>query len=88
MFWYPLKNVDQQEAFYEALIDMKLPNVIKTEFYFYKRLESGRLNGTGMVCVNLPWGLEDEIRGVFSDLNAVIAFEHGAKWIVESLSTN
>lgn len=88
MLWYPLKNVDQQETFYKALSDMKLPNVVKTEFYFYKRLESGRLNGTGMVCVNLPWGLEEEIRNVFAELNAVLAFEPGAKWAVESLSEN
>jgi 23S rRNA (adenine2030-N6)-methyltransferase len=88
MFWYPLKNEDQQATFYEALIDMNLPNIVKTEFYFYKRQETGRLNGTGMVLVNLPWGLEEEIRHVFSELNAVLAFESGAKWIVDSLSIN
>lgn len=88
MLWYPLKNVHQQEAFYNALIDMKLINALRAEFYFYKKLENGRLNGTGMVLVNLPWGLEEEIRSVFAELNAVLAFEPGATWAVESLSKN
>lgn len=86
MFWYPLKNIDQQDVFYKQLIEMNLPNVVKTEFYFYKTLEGGRLNGTGMVIVNLPWGLEEDIRNVLAELNTVLAFEASAKWVVESLS--
>jgi 23S rRNA A2030 N6-methylase RlmJ len=65
---------------------MNLPNAMKTEFYFYKTPEDGRLNGSGMVIVNLPWGLEEEICSVFEELNSVLAFEPAALWSIESLS--
>lgn len=88
MLWYPLKNFDQEQRFYDQLKTMKLPNALKTEFYFYKTPEDGRLNGSGMVIVNLPWGLEEEIRTVFAELNNVLAFEPLALWNIESLSEN
>jgi 23S rRNA A2030 N6-methylase RlmJ len=56
--------------------------------YFYKTPENGRLNGSGMVIVNLPWGLEDELRLVFEELNSILAFEPLAEWCIESLSKN
>jgi 23S rRNA (adenine2030-N6)-methyltransferase len=86
MLWYPLKNFDQQQGFYDQLVAMKLPNAIKTELYFYKTAEDGRLNGSGMVIVNLPWGLENELRSVFEELSSVLAFEPSASWSIESLS--
>jgi 23S rRNA (adenine2030-N6)-methyltransferase len=88
MLWYPLKNFEQQEKFYEKLLVMKLINAMKTEFYFYKTPEDGRLNGSGMVIINLPWGLENELRLVFEELISVLAFEPGALWSIESLSAN
>jgi len=88
MLWYPLKNFDQQQGFYDQLSAMKLTNALKTEFYFYKAPVDGRLNGSGMVIVNLPWGLEDEMRSVFAELNTVLAFEPAAPWSIEALSEN
>jgi len=41
-----------------------------------------------MVIVNLPWGLEDELRLVFEELNSILAFEPLAEWCIESLSKN
>lgn len=88
MLWYPLKYFHQLKLFYETLTGLNISNILKTEFLFYRNFEDGRLNGSGMVIVNLPWGLEDEIRTVFAELNSTIAFEPSALWCVESLSND
>lgn len=88
MLWYPLKYFHQLSIFYENLGAFNLTNILKTELYFYRDFEDGRLNGSGMIIVNLPWGLEGEIRNVFAELNSVIAIESSALWCVESLPSN
>lgn len=85
MLWYPLKSVAAVQAFYQKLSELKLLRTVKTEFFFYKKWEDGRLNGSGMVFVNLPWGLEEDIKSVFVELNSILAFESFAPWVVEAL---
>lgn len=87
MLWYPLKQQEQILSFYKKLSSLGLVSIIKTEFYFYKAFKDDRLNGSGMIFVNLPWGLEEGIRQLFEELAHILPFEAGSPWKVESLSS-
>lgn len=86
MLWYPLKNELHVQSFYDMLSELGVPSVIKTEFYFYRTVEEGRLNGSGMVFVNLPWGMRDKIEQVFAELNGILAFEAYSLWCIEEIT--
>lgn len=87
MLWYPLKHPEQVEAFYKKLSAITSVSIIKTEFYFYKSFEDNRLNGSGMVFVNLPWGTQEQIQELFAELTKVLPFESDSRWKIESLSS-
>jgi 23S rRNA (adenine2030-N6)-methyltransferase len=85
MLWYPLKYKKQIKTFYDQLAQFEISNITKTEFYFYKYFEEGRLNGSGMVFINLPWGMLEQIQSVFAELTQILAFELPSPWQATSL---
>jgi 23S rRNA (adenine2030-N6)-methyltransferase len=87
MLWYPLKHQEQIATFYKKLSAIASVSITKTEFYFYKSFEDNRLNGSGMVFVNLPWGKQEQIEGLFAELARFLPFEQGSRWEIESLSS-
>lgn len=86
MLWYPIKQLKEIHAFYQALLNQGWKNMLKTEFNFYRTFEGGRLNGSGMVLINLPWGLQNQITAIFAELNTILPFEPLSEWTVEPLS--
>ncbi|MCP5322611.1 MAG: 23S rRNA (adenine(2030)-N(6))-methyltransferase RlmJ [Candidatus Paracaedibacteraceae bacterium] len=88
MLWYPLKNKTQVQDFYNMLGELSITNLLKTEFYFYRTVEEGRLNGSGMVFVNLPWGIQDKLDSLFRELNSMLAFEASSPWLIDEIKLN
>lgn len=60
--WYPVKDVAQLRRFYQQLQKSSAPSLLRVELYVHKPDDATRLNGSGMVICNPPWGLEDELR--------------------------
>lgn len=85
MLWYPIKDPELLPKFYEDLRALGIQDAIKSELYFYSTLEKDKLNGSGMVILNPPWGLEAPLKSALSELSSILAFEKDVKLNISPL---
>jgi 23S rRNA (adenine2030-N6)-methyltransferase len=82
--WYPLKEVGTVRRFVAALEATAIPRMLRVELEVAPA-GGGRLFGTGMVVVNPPFVLEDELRVLLPALAKVLGREgagrHRLTWI-------
>jgi 23S rRNA (adenine2030-N6)-methyltransferase len=81
--WYPLKNVADTRAFIKALRAAGISKILRIELSVRQEVEGGPLAGSGMVVVNPPWSLEDDMRRLLPALVAILRQDRGAGWLVE-----
>ncbi len=60
--WYPIKDIGQLRSFYSTLQRSAAPTLLRIELYVNKPDNSTRLNGSGLIICNPPWGLEQELK--------------------------
>ncbi len=60
--WYPVKDTGQLRRFYQALEKSSAPKLLRIELYINKPDDASKLNGSGLVICNPPWGLEEELK--------------------------
>jgi 23S rRNA (adenine2030-N6)-methyltransferase len=83
--WYPIKHISDANAFARKLETTGLKNLLRTEIYIREPVTSASLNGCGLMILNPPWLLEEELRAVLPELSTVLAQDKGAGWKVETL---
>lgn len=76
--WYPVKHRAPVRDFHDALRDAGVRDVIAAEMWLREPTDPRRLNGSGLVVVNAPFGFEDAAREVLAALLAALEGEHGA----------
>ncbi len=84
--WYPIKDLRQLHRFYQDLTRSGAPKMLRAELYVYPPEDAGRLNGSGLVISNPPWGLEDELRELLPWLAGLLAQGEGGcrlDWLIE-----
>lgn len=60
MVWYPIKDERETAAFARRLARLAIPRILRVELALPSRGDD-RLRGTGLVVVNPPWTLPDEL---------------------------
>lgn len=60
--WYPVKDSAQLHRFYQGLEKSGAPKLLRVELYIDKPDDASKLNGSGLVICNPPWGLEGELK--------------------------
>ena len=80
--WYPIKDRPPVAAMLSAL--PPLPRAWTAELTVFDTLFPARLNGSGLVLVNLPWGVEDALREALAWLQPKLA-RQGGGWRLEPL---
>ncbi len=76
LVWYPLKDTRETARFARALSRLGVPRILRAELAVAGAPAGGaaqRLAGTGMIVVNPPWRLEDELKLLLPALAAVLA---------------
>ncbi len=68
--WYPLKHRAPARAFFDALRDSGIRDVVTAELFVRAPLDASRLNGCGLVVVNPPYRFETDIPPVLEALLA------------------
>jgi len=76
--WYPIKNRKAAAAFREVLKETGIPKMLDIAFEIRKPGAEATFDGSGMVVVNPPYVLEDEMKAVLPALTKVLAEEKGA----------
>ena len=76
--WYPVKHRAPVRDFHDALRAAGVRDVIAAELWLREPTDPRRLNGSGLVVVNAPFGFEDAARDVLAALLAALESEDGA----------
>ncbi len=87
--WYPIKDLRQLSRFYRDLQKSKAPKLLLVELYVHPTDEAARLNGSGLVISNPPWGLEDELKQILPWLADLLGQSQGGwrlDWLIEENS--
>jgi len=85
-FWYPVKDREEVRRFREGLATLGISRVLDATLTIRAPLHYPRLDGTGMVIVNPPYLIEDELRLLLPVLADVLAQDEGAAWSVDWLA--
>lgn len=85
-FWYPVKDRQEVQRFREELATLGIPRILDATLTTRAPLHYPRLDGTGMVIVNPPYLIEDELRLLLPVLADVLAQDEGAAWSVDWLA--
>ena len=71
--WYPIKHRTPVRAFYNALKDAGIRDILACEFLLRPALDPSRLNGCGMLVVNAPFSFEEDAARVLNALKLGLA---------------
>lgn len=66
--WYPIKDRPPIERFYQTLKDSIEQPMLAVEFSIYPETSAQHLNGCGMIIINPPWQLDDQIKSYLPQL--------------------
>lgn len=82
-YWYPIKEPGEVDAYVRALKATAIPKILRIELTIRPPSQPARLHGTGMIVVNPPFVLEEEMRTVLPALADVLADADRGRWSVE-----
>ncbi len=74
-FWYPIKEPSEVESFVADLKATGIPKILRIELTIRAQSTPARLFGTGMIVVNPPYALEQEMKTLLPPLSALLAEE-------------
>lgn len=84
--WYPIKDRAAVAAFHRGLADTSIAKILDIGFDIRPSGREPRLDGSGMVVVNPPFTLEEDLRRALPALHGLLAEEPSAAWSVRWLS--
>lgn len=68
MLWYPIKDLRAVDAFRREVGNLRLPKTLRVELDFAEVRSLDTLSGSGLIIVNPPFTLQDEMRTILSAL--------------------
>ncbi|MCG7503862.1 23S rRNA (adenine(2030)-N(6))-methyltransferase RlmJ [Mesorhizobium retamae] len=84
--WYPIKDRSSVADFRKRLAASGISKILDIVFEARPASNSERLDGTGMVVVNPPFTLEQELRLILPALQAAMAEPNAAGWRLDWLA--
>ena len=84
--WYPIQDRATADDFLRRLARLGLPKVLVTEFCVLPE-EAFRLTGSGMILVNPPWQLDEQLRHLLPWLSTQLGVGGHGAWRVEPMDT-
>lgn len=84
--WYPIKDERLLREFYRSMADAGLPKVLRVELGVRPTDTSLGLNGSGLMLVNPPWPLWEQLEEVLPWLATQLAQSGGGSWRMDWLA--
>lgn len=78
LFWYPLKDEEEVARFKKRLNATGIPAILCSELRLRKPTDPPHLFGTGMIVVNPPYTLKDELDILFKGLTPLLSDDPNA----------
>ena len=85
-FWYPIKEPSEVESFVADLKATRIPKILRIELTIRAPSTPARLFGTGMIVVNPPYALEEEMKTLLPPLAALLADEGRGGFKIERVA--
>jgi 23S rRNA (adenine2030-N6)-methyltransferase len=82
-YWYPIKDPMEVQAYIKALKASGIPKILRIELTIDTPTTPPRLHGTGMIVVNPPYVLEEEMRTVLPALAKLLGDQGRGQWRVD-----
>lgn len=73
MLWYPIKDRSGPDDLAEHFGRVGIGKIFRTELLVGAAGDSQRLNGSGLILINPPWGLADDLAQLLPALAAILA---------------
>jgi len=90
LLWYPIKDAAEAAAFVRKLGRMGIARMLRVELIVATGSEISGLRGSGLVAVNPPWTLDDELKVLLPALAAALRRNSDSKltldWIANEKS--
>lgn len=84
LLWYPIKGLRPVDTFHAAIAGLGLEKILVVELFIQAPDDPDRLNGTGLVIVNPPFTLADQLRSVLPELSHRLALDETAAFVIET----
>lgn len=81
--WYPIKDPEDVADFVDHLEASGIPKILRLELRIRPASLPPRLHGTGMIVVNPPYVLEEEMRTLLPFLTEVLGEEGRGRWNID-----
>ncbi len=72
LLWYPIKEPAEIIAFTRRLVRTGIAKILRVELVVAPAAEATKLRGSGLIVVNPPWTLHDELKRLLPALAAVL----------------
>jgi 23S rRNA (adenine2030-N6)-methyltransferase len=72
VLWYPIKDRAGPDALAKQLERLRIPKILRAEIMVREPPDPTRLNGCGLIVVNPPWPLEQELATLLPALAATL----------------
>jgi 23S rRNA (adenine2030-N6)-methyltransferase len=84
--WFPIKGPSFSNAFIESVKQLKTPETLLAELRVREVIDGGPLAGSGMIIINPPWTLHDELQTLLPALAARLGIDGRGESRIEWLS--
>jgi 23S rRNA (adenine2030-N6)-methyltransferase len=81
LLWYPIKDRKEPDALARQLRRSAMAGILRAEVEFGAPRGSGRLAGCGLLAINPPWTLADELALLLPELSRVLAGSGRVDWL-------
>lgn len=83
--WYPVKSISERNRFFKDLKDTGIKKILRIEQAIDEIRDGGPLSSSGLIVINPPWRLADEMKLILPWLDPLLAIGSGHYWCVEWL---
>jgi len=86
VLWYPIKGRGEPDALAKRLRRLPRAKVLRAELHVAPLGDPARLNGAGMIVVNPPWALENELCALLPALASILGREGKGRFRLDWLA--
>jgi 23S rRNA (adenine2030-N6)-methyltransferase len=77
LLWYPIKDRQGPQALAQSLLAADIPAILRVEIDTGRRAADGRLRSAGILIVNPPWRMADELADALPALAVILGADAG-----------
>jgi 23S rRNA (adenine2030-N6)-methyltransferase len=83
LLWYPVKNREETKRFLVGLSEAGIPKILRAELRVKALFDAGDLAGSGLIIVNPPWRLMEELNMLLPWLDRLLRQDEAHGWNVD-----